>query len=113
MQLGTEYLPWPFLIKKEEIMEKPKTKHNWVDISSEKYRVYTFLLPTPTFVDYGGNDKGLETEHKEKIYDPIWLAVSKSGGHRIVDKYGNGYYIAPKWIKIFWEVKKGKPSFVL
>lgn len=66
------------------------------DISSESKREYIF--------PNGG---------KLFIGSPLYLNVSKSGGHRVYAADGWCYYIQPKegW-SIRWKVKEGKPSFV-
>jgi len=66
------------------------------DISSEKEREYIFP---------NGN--------KLLIGNPLYLNVSKSGGHRLYTEDGWCYYVQPKegWA-IRWKVKAGKPSFV-
>jgi hypothetical protein len=66
------------------------------DISSEVYRTYEWA--------------GFVTV---KILDPLTLNVSKSGGHRILDAKGVSHYIPSGWIHLYWEVKEGKPNFVL
>ena len=66
------------------------------DISSELERTYTFP---------NGN--------KYHIIEPLYLNVSKSGGHRLYSADGLCHYVQPKegWA-ISWKVKEGKPSFV-
>jgi len=69
---------------------------NFNDISSENEREYNFP---------NGN--------KLLIMNPLYLNVSKSGGHRLYCEKGYCYYVQPKegwWIK--WKVREGKPSFV-
>ncbi len=65
------------------------------DISTELYREYRFPI--------GGI---------VKINSPKELNVSASGGHRIVDFFGNSHYIPPGWIHLKWESKEGSPKFV-
>lgn len=68
----------------------------FTDISSEKNRRYVFP-----------NGKKL------RIKNPMYINVSKSGGHRLYADNKWCYYVQPKegW-HIRWEVRKGKPSFV-
>lgn len=68
----------------------------FTDISSESEREYHFPSGQRLFID-----------------KPLYLHVSKSGGHRLYAEDGYCYYIQPKegwWIK--WKVREGKPSFV-
>ena len=68
---------------------------NFVDISSERYRIYEFS---------NGN--------KITIDRPLFLNVSKSGGHRILDMKSISHYIPTGWIHLYWQVFNGKPNFV-
>jgi hypothetical protein len=45
--------------------------------------------------------------------EPLYLNVSKSGGHRLYTSTKWCYYVQPRegWA-IRWKVKKGQPSFV-
>lgn len=74
-----------------------ETNLTFSDISSETKREYTFPNGM-TFV----------------VNEPKFLNVSKSGGHRIYTKDGNGFYVQPKegWA-IKWTIKVGAPDFVL
>ena len=65
------------------------------DISDETFRDYVFP-----------NGKKL------KIKDPVYLHVSKSGGHRLFDGAGFSWYIQlqQSWY-IKWFVPYGKPNF--
>ena len=67
----------------------------FVCISSEEQRTYTF--PDGELVH---------------IKQPCWLAVSASGGHRILDSAGTCHYIPTGWIHLTWDVKDGAPHFV-
>lgn len=67
----------------------------FIDISGEKFRRYTF--PGEEYI---------------YILDPQWLHVSRSGGHRILDKKGISHYIPQGWIHLEWKVKDGRPHFV-
>ena len=65
----------------------------FIDISSETYRIYTF-----------------PNNEKITIQFPLKLSVSPSG-HRIWDgKFS--YFIPTGWICLAWEVKDGSPHFV-
>jgi len=66
----------------------------FTDISSEMWRVY----------DYGN--------HKIRISEPTHLNVSKSGGHRILDRGDVSHYIPSGWIHLYWKVSEGEPNFV-
>jgi hypothetical protein len=66
------------------------------DISSEAEREY-----------------GFPNGQRLSIGKPLYLNVSKSGGHRLYTEDNWCYYIQPKegwWIK--WRVREGKPHFV-
>jgi hypothetical protein len=67
----------------------------FVDISSESRRRYVFP---------GG--------HMVAIERPVKLAVSASGGHRILDSDGTGHYVPSGWIHLSWETFLGKEPFV-
>jgi len=72
-----------------------RSAHKFTDISSEEFREYTF----PT---------GL----KVRIDAPTDLAVSASGGHRILDAAGMSHYVPPQWVHLTWKAKPGQPNFV-
>jgi hypothetical protein len=59
-------------------------------IDHEVYREYTF-------------NNGV----KVKINNPLWLNVSASNGHRILDAKGVSHYIPSGWIHLTWEVSDG------
>ncbi len=65
------------------------------DISTEMFRQYEF--PTGQVV---------------RIESPLWLYVSKSGGHRLVDAAGISHYIPAGWGHLWWQVKDNAPYFV-
>ena len=67
----------------------------FVDISTEKYRIYHFP-----------NDKSV------CIDEPVALAVAKSGGHRLLDVFGRSHYVPKGWVHLQWSVKEGAPHFV-
>ena len=58
----------------------------WQNIDHETYRVYMFK---------GGD--------VIRIDHPLFLHVSKSGGHRILDKEDISHYIPTGWIHLYWE----------
>lgn len=68
----------------------------FTDISSEAEREYQFPNGQRLFIG-----------------KPLYLNVSKSGGHRLYTEDGFCYYVQPKegW-SIKWKVRQGKPSFV-
>lgn len=68
----------------------------FTDISSELYRNYHFNNGEDLFISA-----------------PLFLNVSKSGGHRLIDNAGICYYIQPAqgWY-ITWSVSNGNPHFV-
>ncbi len=67
----------------------------FMDISSELYRVYEY--PDGTEVT---------------LYEPLLLHVSQSGGHRVYDLTGTSHYIVPGFVHIHWAVRDGEPNFV-
>lgn len=68
-------------------------QYEFIDISSEVYREYTFA-------------KG----EKIRIEGATDLAVSASG-HRLFDGK-KSYYVPNGWLALCWEVKSGKPNFI-
>lgn len=70
------------------------SKNEFVDISSEEFRVYRF--PTGDV----------------RIEAPLKLSVAPSGGHRLFDAAGLSHYIPKGWIQLSWRAKEGKPHFV-
>jgi hypothetical protein len=69
------------------------TLYKFRDISSEVCRQYRF--PNGTV----------------RIDNPLKLAVSESGGHRIYAADGVSRYIPAGWLCIEWLVKDGEPHF--
>ena len=68
-------------------MSKEVTKDlEWKNIDHEKYRIYIF-----------------PNNEEVRILSPILLHVSKSGGHRILDKWNVSHYVPKGWIHLFWE----------
>lgn len=61
-----------------ELLEE-STGLKFKDISNEKNRIYAF--------SHGGF---------LQIDEPLFINVSKSGGHRVFAKNGRGYYVQPK-----------------
>jgi len=73
-----------------------ETDLEFEDVSSEKYREYTF-----------------PNGAKLRIDNPIFLHVKEdSGSHRIWDAQGRSHRISPDFIEITWESKEGEPHFV-
>jgi hypothetical protein len=70
-----------------------ESSNNFVDISSEEYRTYSF-----------GNSE-------VTIKEPLRLAVSNNG-HRVFDASGVSHYIPKGWIHLSWKAKTGRPHFV-
>lgn len=66
----------------------------FIDISSELYRVYVY--PDGTEVT---------------IYEPLLLHVSQSGGHRVYDLNNTSHYIVPGFVHIYWGVRDYEPNF--
>lgn len=80
-------------------MTKAPTEINGVpfnDISSEEFRVYEF--PNGETV---------------RIEAPAVLAVSASGGHRVLDGAGISHYVPTGWHHLYWKAKDGNPAFVM
>lgn len=68
---------------------------DFVDISSEEYRVYKYA-------------DGSEY----KVQGPQKLHVSKAGEHRLFDESGLSHYVCKGWCAIQWKAKEGQPHFV-
>lgn len=75
-----------------------KSNHEFTDISSEQWRQYTFLKDGAVVA--------------LRIQDPLRLAVSASGGHRVFDASGLCHYVPSGWFHLSWEAKSGQPHFV-
>lgn len=73
---------------------KNESDNKFVDISSEEYRLYEFAASTV------------------RINEPLGLAVSDSGGHRVFDASGKSHYIPSGWVHLEWKSKDGSPHFV-
>lgn len=67
----------------------------FTNIGNEKYRTYVF-----------------DDNFSVKIEEPLYLNVSKSGGHRILDSKNISHYIPSGWRHLYWEVFETKPNFV-
>lgn len=67
----------------------------FMDISSEAYRVYVY--PDGTEVT---------------IYEPVLLHVSASGGHRLYDLSNTSHYVEPGFVHIYWTPREGEPNFI-
>jgi hypothetical protein len=72
-----------------------KTDLIFTDISSEEWRTYIFFDGSTLHIDA-----------------PLYLSVSESGGHRILDGAGVSHYVPAKWIHLCWKAKDGQPHFV-
>lgn len=75
-----------------------ESNFTFIDISSEKWRVYHFFKDSEVYY--------------VKIHDPQWLAISPSG-HRILDVRGRSHFIPDRWSHLEWEAKEDKAHFVL
>jgi len=75
-----------------------ETDLEFVDISSEEYRVYNFAAENGYISDV-------------KITKPLRLNVSENG-HRIFDAQGISHYVPKGWIHLFWKAKEGLANFV-
>ena len=78
---------------------KNKSTHDFIDISSEESREYYFVTPQGAVV-------------MERFNEPLKLAVSKSGGHRLFTSDGRSHYVPAGWIRLSWKAKPGQPHFV-
>lgn len=72
-----------------------ESKNEFTDISTEAYRCYVWPDGSQVL-----------------ITNPEWLHVSKSGGHRILDRDETSHYIPSGWIHLSWQVDDGAPHFV-
>ena len=70
-------------------MKKLSKDMDWSNIDHELYRVYVF--PTPDGV------------REIRIEKPMYLNVSESMGHRILDSKNVSHYIPYEWIHLYWE----------
>jgi hypothetical protein len=70
------------------------SEHTFTDISSEENRTYEY---PDKFVTLNA---------------PLYLSVSKSGGHRVFTADGRGHYMPTGYVHISWVPKPGQPSFV-
>jgi hypothetical protein len=67
----------------------------WKDISNESYREYIY-----------------ESGFVYRIEKPVAVAISASGGHRVYDLAGIGYYVIAGWAVIKWEGhNEGEPQY--
>jgi len=67
-------------------MKKVTKEYKWFDIGHETYRTYVF--------------PGLQ---RVIIPKPKLLAISSSGGHRILDANDKSHYIPAGWLHLYWE----------
>jgi hypothetical protein len=44
--------------------------------------------------------------------NPLYLNVSKSGGHRLYSADGVSHYIPARWIHLRWKAKEDSANFV-
>jgi hypothetical protein len=65
------------------------------EISTERYRTYEW-----------------SDSFKLTITEPTHLNVSKTCGHRILDKSCKSHYVPSGWVHLYWEVFDGQPNFV-
>jgi len=95
-----------------EIELRNETDLEFTDISLEEERTYHFpiLFKHGKFESKKAIDK--KTHLFLTIHEPQWLNVSKSGGHRIVNKSGRCFYVPPWWYFIDWIPKPTAPHFV-
>jgi len=77
-----------------KIKLKNKSDYEFIDISSEIYRIYIF-----------------DSQKTFKIDKPVWLAISKTG-HRILNEEGLCYYIPFGWIALQWQSYDDSYHFV-
>jgi hypothetical protein len=68
---------------------------DFIDISSELYRVYNY-------------PNGVEVT----VYEPLLLNVSLSGGHRLYDLSGTSHYIVPGFVHVYWVAREEEPNFI-
>lgn len=67
-------------------LKKVSENLEWSNIDHEIYRVYEFPDGISVRIDF-----------------PVLLNVSKSGGHRILDKNNISHYIPSGWMHLYWE----------
>jgi len=81
------------MVEEKEIKKLPQLKEvfdgDWKDIGHENYRTYIFI------------EEGKVV--RLTIEEPAIINISKSGGHRILTKYNESYYIPYKWIGFYFE----------
>lgn len=78
---------------------KNGTNNEFIDISSEEYRIYIFQVPNSPFTT------------QVRINEPLKLNVSNNG-HRIFDYKGASHYIPKGWIHLKWKAKENQPNFI-
>ncbi len=67
----------------------------FMDISSELYRVYVY--PDGTEVT---------------VHEPLLLHVSFNGGHRVYDLSNTSHYVVPGFVHVYWTSREGEPNFI-
>lgn len=97
--LNNEYDPNAVYIAGIFITNNPNLKFS--DLTDEEFRVYEYLNEV-------GGQIGWE---KVVMYGPVALAVSSSGGHRVVTSDGKSHYLPAGWKHLYWQVKTGRPAF--
>ena len=78
---------------------------DWSDITNEYSRTYLF----PNKLDNPFERPLVAVT----IEQPVMLNVNyKSGGHRIIDNFGKGWYIPAGWVALHWEGwEEGMPVY--
>jgi hypothetical protein len=77
------------VVTHEKLPKKTVSGIVFDDVSAEKKRTYTF------------------PEGEVTVENPLWLNVSKSGGHRIIVAGNSTVYIPTGWGKLQWWNKEG------
>ena len=70
------------------------TADGMLDIASEMYRIYHY-----------DNGRSIRIDEPKKLH--VKRRLDGTDSHRIVDKKGHGWYIAPGWKAIEWENSYG------
>jgi hypothetical protein len=68
-----------------------ENKLEFADVQNQRYRTYVFPSTNP--------GKTVEIT----IAEPVKIAISNSGIHRIVDDAGKTHVVQPGWIHLYWE----------
>lgn len=75
------------------VVESTSETFEWLNISSENWREYTYPDGSKVRVEYP-----VALSLKSSSNPPQW----GGGAHRIVDCHGDSYYIPRGWIKLSW-----------